>query len=138
MESMPNQRKREERQRAKRENRSDRKGRIFVVGFNGAFRGDDRTDAAHRRADRKQRRKFGLELEQPAEKGHERKRAGDFDGHKNETHSAQLQNVAQQKTRAEQQDPRLQPKFIGSDARSENLRNSDRVGNQEAENDSPQ
>ena len=138
MESMPDQRKREKRQRAKRENRGDRERGVFIVRFNGAFRGDDRTDAAHRRADRKQRRKFRLELEQASEKGHKCERPSDFDGYENQADAAEFQNVAQQKARAEQHNSSLQPEFIRSDSRPENFRNAHCIRNHQSENDGPQ
>src|ERR1700674_499763 len=138
MKNMADQRKREQSQRAERENRGDGERGIFVIGFNGALGGDDGAHAADRRTNGKKRCEFGLELEQSAKKGHEREGAGDFNGHENEADAAELQYVTEQKPGAEQHDPRLQPEFIRGDACTEHFRNADGVGDQEAEDDSPQ
>src|ERR1700756_676477 len=107
MKEMPDHRKRKECQRAERKNRRDRKRRILIVCLNGALSRNNGAHAAHCRANRKQRRKFWLELEQSSEKGHERKRTHDFDGYKNQAHAAQFQNVAEQKASAKQHNSRL-------------------------------
>src|SRR6202030_2386054 len=112
-------RKRKKGQRAESENCRDGEGRIFVVRFNRAFGGDDGAHAADRRAHGKKRREFGLELEQAAEKRHERERTDNFNSHENETDSAELENVSEKKARAEQDDPGLQPEFVGGDTRAE-------------------
>ena len=138
MQRVADQRKGEERERAERENRGDSEGGIFFIGIDGALRGDDGADAADRGAHRQERGQFGLEVKQAAEQGHERDRAGDFDGDEREADAAEFQHIAEQEARAEQHDADFEPEFVGGHAGAENGRNADGVGDGQAQQNGPQ
>ncbi len=77
-------------------------------------------------------------MEETPKKSHEGDGASDLDGHQDEADSTELENVAQKKSRAEQDDARLEPELVGGHAAAEDFRNADRVGDNQAEDDGPQ
>src|SRR5713226_3170203 len=113
-----NQRKREERQSAEREDGSNRERGVFVVGFDGALRGDNGADAADSRPNRKERSELGMQTEGTAEESHERNGHSNFDGYEPKADTAKLQHITEEKARAEQHDAGLEPKFVSGHARA--------------------
>ncbi len=135
---MADEREREERECAEGEDRSDGVGRIFVVRVNGGLGGDDGRDSADGRTDGEQRSELGLELEGAAKEVHEGERERERDGDKEKRNAAEVEDVAEQKARAEQHDAGLQPEFVGGDSGLKDARNADSVRDEQADDDGPQ
>ena len=65
----------------------------------------------------------------------------DLDGHKPQAQAAELRNVAQQESHAEQHDAEFQPEFVGFDSRRENPKpahDANRVADDDADENRPQ
>ena len=134
---MPDERKCEERDGAQREHSGDSVVRVFFIGFDGAFGGDDGGDAADRGADGQQGSKLRSEPEGAAERGHEEQRDADFNDHQNQAHAAELEHVPEDEARPEQDDARLEPEFIRGEARTESCGNAHGIRDHEADENGP-
>ena len=132
------QRKREERECAEREYRSDRKRGVLFISLDSALGRDDRANTADGGAYGKERGQLGTEAEGAAQKNHESSGAGDFQCDETQAHSAQFEDVTQQKPRAEKNDAGFKPELIRCDTRAENCGYTDRVGDRQADQNGPQ
>jgi len=137
MQSVPNQRENEERDRAERENRGNGVGRIFLVGVNRSLCRNNGGDAADRRSNCQQGDELRRKFEPSSEVSHKGQRQRQFDEDKDEADAAQAQNVAKNKTRAEQNDSRLKPELVGGHAGAENFRHAHGVSDDEADHNGP-
>src|SRR6266540_7477583 len=81
---------------------------------------------------------FRSEPERAAKRGHDRDRHRQFERHADQAHAAELDDVAEQESHAEQHDPNLQPELISLDAAPKHLRHADGVRHDETEDDGPQ
>src|SRR5580765_2527037 len=88
-------REREKRQSAERENRGDGERRILVVGFDCTFRGNDGADAANRGANGEKCRQLGLQIEEAAQQCHEGDGESDFYQNEGKSWDAEFPNVTE-------------------------------------------
>jgi hypothetical protein len=130
--------KTEQRDSSEREDGGDRVAGVLVVGTDRALARDDRRDATDGRADGQQRRELAAQPESLAHQQDHRGGDGHVDEDDAQAEAAELGQVTQHETSAQQHDADFEPEFVGSDTRSEQRGHADRVSNDQAENDRPQ
>ena len=138
MQGVANEREEKERNRAQQEDRGDGIGRVLFVGVDRALRRDDSGDPANRRSYGQQAYQLGLEFECAAQVSHECKGQGEFNGNKEQRDAAQATDIAEEKSRPEQDNPSLQPEFVGCYPGTKNRRNANGIRNHQADEDSPE
>src|SRR5262249_30575852 len=85
-----------------------------------------------------ERSERGREAEAAAEPGHEGNGERDGDEDEDEGDSAELEDVAEDETRAEKDDSGLEPELVGGDAGAEDACDADCVGDEDAEENAPE
>ena len=135
---MSHNRKNEERNCTQREDSGDGEGGILLVRFNRTLCSDDGGHAADRRPHREQRDKLRLEVEGFAQIGHEGQAERDLHEHQQQSDAAELCNIAQNEASAEENDARLQPELVGSNAAPEELRHANGIRDDQPNKNGPQ
>ena len=138
MEGMAEEGKGEEGEGAESENGGDGERGVFVIGVNGAFGGDNGADTADGGADGEERGELGAKMEEAAEKGHEGEGAEDFDGDEEKADAAELEDVAEEEARAQEDDACFEPEFVSGHAGLEDFGDADGVGDEQAEENGPE
>ena len=80
---------------------------------------------------------LGLRLKRAAEPGHEGEGECEGDEDEKERDAAEAENVAEDEAGAEQDDAGLKPELVRSDTGAEDARQTDGVGDEDAEEDGP-
>ena len=110
------------------------------VGVDRALGGDDRGDAADRRADREQGGELVPKLEALSQPHHERARDRELERDQNQAQAAELEDVAEHEPHAEQRDADLQEQLVGVDAGREDAepaKHAEDIAHDEADQRSP-
>jgi hypothetical protein len=127
-----------ERDRPQSKDGGDGGGGVFLIGVDGALRGNDCRDPADAGAHGQQRRELRPELEGVAQPGHERQRERERDEDKDQRDAAKFEDVSKDEASAEQDDARLQPELVRGDPSAKDARQADCVGDEDAEENRPE